>query len=283
MHKTIAIICNKEWEFGAFTDALNSSIINQDSRLKNKNVKNKTLNRETICINMKYIDVKIEMFCLQDYIKKDYFETNSKQKFKVLNKIFKNDFDLTISIGTGTSNYSDICNGSVLIGGHTCIYNPYKNKSKNNLILNDDCINIIKSSTIERLKIDDEKCELILNNILQCPNVGGKRKCFKVSKSIVGLSVINIINFDDYSWADFDAINVFNEYNKNLEELSLDTTHGLVRLVTNKEFLFINGITNRLGKYKMDFEPSFYTQGYVAAYNCGTVFNHLLQYLVELI
>lgn len=281
MKKNIIIICNKKWEFIAFTNALNYYFFClPDSEMMNCNL---TMKEETQSFTLENLDAKIKIYCLQDYLTENNSETNSKQKYKVLSKIFISKPDLTISIGTGTSDCSNICNGSVLVGGNTCVYNPFKRSLDESLLAHYEYEIISKSNTVEKLEITNEIHELILKSVLRSPNVGGNMKCFEVDENFIGLSVTNVVNFDDYSWADIEAVNAVKKHHDGLNKISLDTTHGIIRWFSSERFLFFTGITNRIGKYKIDFEPNYHAQGYVAAFNCGVVFKFLLQDIMKLI
>jgi hypothetical protein len=51
---------------------------------------------------------------------------------------------------------------------------------------------------------------------------------------------------------------------------SLDSAHGVIRLaLRSPQYLFISGITNRLGYFRMELAPRFYAQNLVASHNAA--------------
>jgi hypothetical protein len=57
---------------------------------------------------------------------------------------------------------------------------------------------------------------------------------------------------------------------------SLETTHGLIRAQSNAPFMFVSGITDRVGHFHEEVDPSPYAQNTVAAHNAGIVLAWML-------
>ena len=52
---------------------------------------------------------------------------------------------------------------------------------------------------------------------------------------------------------------------------SLETTHGLIRVQADAPFIFISGITDRVGHFDDEVGSRSYAQNTVAAHNAGIV------------
>jgi hypothetical protein len=87
---------------------------------------------------------------------------------------------------------------------------------------------------------------------------------------------VNVTNYDDYAWADPAALKAFKRHDDTDPVGSLETTHGLIRLQSEAPFLFISGITNRVGYFNMEVAPRAYAQNFVCAHNAGVVATWLL-------
>jgi hypothetical protein len=94
------------------------------------------------------------------------------------------------------------------------------------------------------------------------------------------VGVINITDYSQYAAADLEALDCF--HNKiapsEAEAVSIETTHGIVRLSTEKPTLFVSPITDRLGSFADDVTD---TQNYIAAFNAGIAVGEMLVILNE--
>lgn len=57
----------------------------------------------------------------------------------------------------------------------------------------------------------------------------------------------------------------------------METTHSVIRLcVPSPRFLFVSGITNRLGYFNVEVSPRSYAQNFAASHNAGITVAWLL-------
>jgi hypothetical protein len=85
----------------------------------------------------------------------------------------------------------------------------------------------------------------------------------------VALSEVNITNYNDYAWTDRLAFERFRATNPAAPVGSIETTHGLIRIMSDAPFIFISGITDRLGYFNQDLGPRTAGQNFLAAHNAG--------------
>lgn len=90
------------------------------------------------------------------------------------------------------------------------------------------------------------------------------------SASYVALSNVNVTNFNDYVWADPEAMDACKAAAPKQSVGSVETTHGVVRLVVpSQQFIFVSGIANRLGYINMEVAPRSYAQNFAASHNAA--------------
>jgi len=85
----------------------------------------------------------------------------------------------------------------------------------------------------------------------------------------VALSEVNVTNYDDYAWTDRLAVEQFRAKNPAAPVGSIETTHGLIRIMSDAPFLFVSGLTDRLGYFNQELGPRTVAQNFIAAHNAG--------------
>ena len=87
--------------------------------------------------------------------------------------------------------------------------------------------------------------------------------------NFVALSEVNITNYDDYAWTDRLAFERFRAENPAAPGGSIETTHALIRIMSDAPFIFVSGLTDRLGYFNQDLGPRTVGQNFLAAHNAG--------------
>jgi hypothetical protein len=90
-----------------------------------------------------------------------------------------------------------------------------------------------------------------------------------VGNGFIGLGVVNITNYDDYLWADRQAVEAFVKAGAAGQIGSIETTHGMIRSMSESPFLFVSGITDTGGLFDFQVTPRVYGQNFVAAHNAA--------------
>lgn len=96
----------------------------------------------------------------------------------------------------------------------------------------------------------------------------------------VALSDVNIVNYDDFAWADQETVDAYLSTHSKLPIGSLETTHGVIRLCCGSTaFMFVSGITDRVNYFNQEVAPATYAQNFVAAHNAGIAIVQMLPML----
>ena len=92
-------------------------------------------------------------------------------------------------------------------------------------------------------------------------------------------------SLDDYVWADEAAHRRFeatHEASQGTVRIgSLETTHGIVRLQSEAPFIFVSGITDRIGHFNEDVGLRSYAQNFACAHNAGVATAWLIPQVVK--
>lgn len=98
----------------------------------------------------------------------------------------------------------------------------------------------------------------------------------------IALGAVNVTDYAEYAWADTLAVQAYKQHGgQPAHAVSLETTHGLIRVQTEAPFLFVSGITDRVGHFDEDVAPRAYAQNAACAHNAGVVLGWLLPAIDE--
>jgi len=103
------------------------------------------------------------------------------------------------------------------------------------------------------------------------PLNGAEPPRFFGAENYTALGVINVTNYDDYTWADVAGVAALQGAFPHSPIGSVETTHALIRSRTDAPFLWISGITDRVGYFNQENAPRDYAQNMAAAHNAGVV------------
>jgi hypothetical protein len=95
----------------------------------------------------------------------------------------------------------------------------------------------------------------------------------------VALGTLNVTDYTQYTILDPRTVKAFTEADLPNKPVSLETTHGLIRMqceASKSPFLFVSGITDRLGFFNTDDAPRSDAQNTAAAHNAGVAVTWLL-------
>ena len=90
-------------------------------------------------------------------------------------------------------------------------------------------------------------------------------------KDFVAVSEVNVTDYAEYAAMDKASLEAFATNNNVSLARSLETTHGLICTQTEGPFVFVSGVTDRVGHFAEEVDPRAYAQNYVAAHNAGIV------------
>jgi hypothetical protein len=95
------------------------------------------------------------------------------------------------------------------------------------------------------------------------------------------VGVVNVTNYDDFAWADHEAIEAFHAADPKSPIGSMETTHSVIRIQSKAPFVFVSGITDRVGSFNTEVVPRAYSQNFACAHNAGVAAAWMIPQLVE--
>jgi hypothetical protein len=226
----------------------------------------------------------VELWCLQDIMNPDVSGSSSLEKAKVLaGGIFGSDRakpDFVVALGTAAFPGAQSHNGCVVMGSGVFIHDPFEGDS-DPAHWHDERTDRPLAPTLDAKFfapvptgiIDDSLRAETEARFLSPPIDPACARVLLAAYNYTSVGVVNIVNYDDYAWADPEALSAFEEKGQDPRKKapvgSMETTHGLIRLQSEAPFLFISGITDRVGEFNFEVAPRNYTQNFVAAHNAG--------------
>jgi len=237
--------------------------------------------------------VHAEIWCIQDWMNPGISSSSSKEKMRVLPLLFKwngqTNSDIVIAFGTASFPNADNFNGDVVLGANSFIHDPFSTNTDNTNYWHDtnaterliplatNLSSLFGPTFIDPIRTASEARFIIP------PMDPAHKLTILAAMNNVAVSGINIFNYDDYAWADPEALAGFAELESVKQNKppvgSLETTHGLIALTCAKlscPFIFVSAITDRVGYFNMEVATRTYAQNFACAHNAGVVVAWLL-------
>jgi hypothetical protein len=221
-------------------------------------------------------NIAVEVWCISDFLEHlpdgPEYQSSSKRKIEQLPNIFVGQKpDMVIAIGTAAFPSETSENGNVVVGTNIFLHNadpknPYSNWNGGPFDTVIDSA-LVQSAFASITSIDSAA----LDHFLVTPlNEAAKVKLI-TGCNYVALGTINVTDPKKYSLADKETRDAYETKNDPEFSKSLETTHGLIRVQSEAPFIFISGITNRVGHFADEVNPRQYAQNSTAAHNAGVV------------
>ncbi len=231
-----------------------------------------------------FTNVSAEIWCVSDLLEhlpdSAKYQSSSQQKAKLLGKIFRRSVDLTIAVGTASLPCdSRTENGNVAIGTKIFMHNAHPGGSNPDSNWTDGPFDRIIDSSLPPdifARITNVDMAAVANRFLvpPCSPAPANRVLCKYDN--IGLGTANVTDYAEYATADVQTVTEATRSPASGPMVSLETTHGLIRIQCKAPFLFVSGITNRLGHFDDEVKPRSYSQNTVAAHNAGVAVAWLL-------
>jgi len=314
-HKRVLIIANKNWEATALMNVLLEAkacpdkfpwpvklthpLPPQDDSIPSKPRAVFHFQEESQGRNH---DVQVEVWCIQDAMNPSVSSSSTKEKDEVLAVICfggKAEIgtdqgpDFVVAFGTAGFPGETSYNGCVFVGANTFIHDPYNDDVRNDRYWHSERTGrLIGPSPFSAelfnsgYRIFDESLKAQVESRFLVPPMNPARKqILMAAANYTAAGVVNITNYDDYAWADEEALHAFKDACEEHRERppigSVETTHGIIRLQSETPFIFISGITDRIGHFNMEVGPRPYAQNFVCAHNAGVVAAWLIPRIVS--
>lgn len=247
-------------------------------------------------------DVQVEVWCVQDAMDPSVSSSSTKEKDEVLAVMYfggkvevdtDKEPDFVVAFGTAGFPGETSYNGCVFVGANTFIHDPFSDDLSNDRYWHSDQTGrLIGPSSLSAelfnpdCRLFDESLKSQVESRFLAPPMNPARKQILVAASnYTAVGVVNITNYDDYAWADEEALRAFKEACQEHRERppigSVETTHGVIRLLSETPFIFISGITDRIGHFNMEVGPRPYAQNFTCAHNAGVVAAWLIPRIVR--
>lgn len=223
-------------------------------------------------------NISAEVWCISDLLEHlpntGQYQSSSQRKIERLPLIFKGSVpDMVIAVGTAgfPSNVSE--NGSVMIGTGIFMHDCHPNGSNPNSQWNNGPFEKLLVSAMTSAQFT---AVTKFDPTLQIPNLLMTAVLNPAWKSriltnfdYVGLGAVNVTDYNEYDQTDQATLDAYAAKYPMRNAKSLETTHGLIRAQSDAPFMFVSGITDRVGSFHDEVDPRSYAQNTVAAHNAG--------------
>lgn len=246
-------------------------------------------------------EARVEVWCIQDAMNPSISSSSTKEKVRVLPKIImRKGFrkhptenpDFVMALGTGAYPGETSYNGCVFTGSNVFIHDPYHDQKPPDSSHWSSAMTgkLFAPSEVsvfsQQAKVFDHTLRAEVETRFIVPPVNPSQKLIMAAAAnYTAVGVANITNYDDYAWADDEALHKFNDMNVRRKEKfpigSLETTHGIIRLQSGAPFMFVSGITDRIGCFNMEVGSRPYAQNFACAHNAGVVAAWLIPRIVK--
>jgi len=223
----------------------------------------------------------VEIWCIQELMNAAENSSSSLEKARVLTPVLSAGATLVVAFGTAGSKPSVSANGSVIIGRRVFIHDPTAAGASGKWIppVPDTVLDSPLSQSALR-SFTDAARNAAEARLLRPPIAPADPPLVLVGNGFVSVGVVNVTNYDDYIWADQDAVSAFNKTSSNGQVGSIETTHGIVRSLTTSPFMYVSGITDADGLFDFQVTPRTYNQNVTAAHNAAVALAWFLPDLI---
>lgn len=289
----IIVVVNKEWEVVPLLSVLLSKKarpkrVPDPKYLNYHPINQPTLKRKAVKprAQIQIDSVVTEIWCIQEIMDPNVSSSSTAEKWRIFPSIFERGAEPDVVIAFGTAGYPSPTsyNGCVVVGTQAFVYNPYKTQPNPESDWTHDRLGTLLDSSLQPQffrKIDYDLRYLVGARFLIPPLNPARNLLIIAADNYTALSVVNITNYDHYAWADHKSLEAVRKAGVQDPIGSLETTHGVIRLYSEKPFLFVSGIADRIGFFNMEVTPYVYAQNFASAHNAGVTLVWLIPQLVD--
>lgn len=243
--------------------------------------------------------VMVEFWCVWDLegVKDDTL-SKVRQLPNIMQPAGKDLPAMVIAFGTAAGHWDTSYNGSVVVGSAVLLHSlaSLENEEVTKTLKGRGVAldTIIESEKGWKFLSDSnltdfikEKRDEIQAKFLKPPLNPACDPVLLLSADRLGLASINVINGNDYAHADAETLSVAVEaMSKNPKDFRIggvETTHGVIRAFTpeNTPFIYVTGITNRLGRFPQELMPRRAAQHVAVVNNAGLVTAYLVDWIIR--
>jgi hypothetical protein len=224
----------------------------------------------------------VEVWCVQDLMDPSLSGSLTWEKARVLPYISKRSpqADLIVAFGTAANPASADRNGDVVIGTRVFVHDPYSTPPDPRHHWTHPELNRIIDGGGTLPEIPGKTAIEVGKRMLRCPNASATPPTMSADEKNVAVGVINVTNSSEYSTTDARALAAFKAAGGGIAA-SLETTHGVIRLVLDRPFLYVSGLANGVGRFEQENKPNAYSQNFAAAHNAAVALAWLLPHVMS--
>lgn len=297
--KHIAIVANKWWEAHPLCAAL------LDERARPDEIANiqllsypaKRPSRPTTAppdpvpsprVTFECAGCTVDVWCLEELMNPFESSSSSFEKARVLPLALatRTKPHLVIAFGTAGSRPGVAANGSVVVGRRVFVHDPLSSESNRAAMWTPPSPDTVVDSGFASSAFRQVSAETKYRaeaRFLAAP-IGATVPLILAGNGFISLGVVNILNYDQYFWADRSAAAAFDRANiRDGQVGSVETTHGVIRASCDGAFLFVSGIVDMEGLFDYQVTPRVYAQNFVGAHNAAVATVFLLPELARLL
>ncbi len=229
-----------------------------------------------------YRSFSAEVWCISDLLEGYTAEqqSSSQRKAELLGKIFQGQSaGLVIAVGTASTPDMTNRNGGAVVGTSVFMHNGHPNGSNPDSNLNLPVFDKLVESPISAAmfaKLAAADTKTAANRFLPVPLHPAPEPALSIELGAVALGTINVSKSADYATADPETLHAFQALGTSAQPVSVETTHGLIRIQSESPFIFVSGIVNRFQQFGTDVAPRMDAQNTAGAHNAGVAVTWLL-------
>jgi hypothetical protein len=223
-----------------------------------------------------------EVWCISDlqehHPDKPNFQSSSELKARYLPRIFAGQTaDFVIAVGTAgyPGVYSE--NGSVAVGTKIFIHNGHPNGENRDSNWSEGPFDTLLNSTLSETAFDQittietSPKPSVMDRFMVPPLNPASYGKLIARSDFAALGTVNVTKYAEYAEKDAETQKAFTDSHNISLARSLETTHGLIRKQSEAPFIFVSGITDRVGHFDDEVSLRSYAQNSSAANNAGVV------------
>lgn len=223
----------------------------------------------------KCMDATVEVWCLEELMNPAENLSSALEKARVLPAAIEYGPtpNLVIAFGTAGSRPGIHINGCVVVGRRVYIHDAFEAKVDRIGMWTPLKADMVVESGLPVgaiQGISSESKHAAEARFLSPPVAPANPLRMMVGNGFISVGHVNTINYDDYAWSPVHAVDSFNDNaSKSGEVGCIESTHGIIRLISDAPFLYVSGIAAHVGMFNFHVTPRVYAQNTVAAHNAG--------------
>jgi hypothetical protein len=222
--------------------------------------------------------ILVEIWCLQDLMNPFLSYSNTAEKARVLSTIATYGKAVDFVVAFGTAGYAlegENLNGSTVLGSNVFVHNPYKTPNPaSNWSASSGMETVVVSTKgagfLAALETNSAVAAAADTRMIPELRMPAAKLALSIRPDGTAVSEVNVVDYNDYGKFDQESVDLATA--AGAMPASIETTHGVIRLVLGDPFIFVSAITDRFGMFNSDVTipaDTAYPQNFVASHNAG--------------